>query len=68
MKITDFAGTTPAYRPEEFLAGELEGWRILERVTGGLQQRFTVRPLAITTETHWRSPKPGPSMTVMSTP
>lgn len=43
MKITDFAGTTPAYRPEEFLAGELEGWRILERVTGGLQQRFTVR-------------------------
>lgn len=43
MKISDLAGTTPVYRPEEFLAGELEGWGILERLTGGLQQRFTVR-------------------------
>lgn len=43
MKISDFDNTTPVYRPEEFLTGKLEGWGILERITGGLQQRFTVR-------------------------
>lgn len=42
MKISDFSGTTPEYRPETFLTGRLEGWGILERLTGGLQQRFTV--------------------------
>ncbi|MDQ8027402.1 MAG: DUF3833 family protein [Brevundimonas sp.] len=43
MNISDFDGTIPEYRPEIFLAGRLEGWGILERVTGGLQQRFTVQ-------------------------
>lgn len=43
MMISDFAGTTPEYRPEQFLAGRLEGWGILERLTGGLQSRFTVQ-------------------------
>ena len=43
MKISDFEGTTPVYRPETWLAGRLEGWGVLERITGGLQQRFTVR-------------------------
>lgn len=42
MKISDFSGTTPEYRPETFLSAKLEGWGILERLTGGLQQRFTV--------------------------
>lgn len=43
MKISDFEGTTPVYRPEEFLTGRLEGWGIMERLTGGLQQRFMVQ-------------------------
>ncbi|WP_436357020.1 DUF3833 family protein [Brevundimonas sp. CEF1] len=42
MNISDFTGTTPEYRPETFLSARLEGWGVLERVTGGLQQRFTV--------------------------
>lgn len=43
MKIEDFEDTAPLYRPEEYLAGRPEGWGILERITGGLQQRFTVQ-------------------------
>lgn len=43
MNISDFDGTTPEFRPETFLAGRLEGWGIMERLTGGLQQRFTVQ-------------------------
>ncbi|WP_289297827.1 DUF3833 family protein [uncultured Reyranella sp.] len=43
MDIQDFAGSLPELRPELFLVGELEGWGIIERVTGGLQQRFTVK-------------------------
>lgn len=43
MKIADFEDTQPVYRPEDYLAGRLEGWGVLERITGGLQQRFTVR-------------------------
>ena len=43
MKISDFENTLPVYRPEDFLAGRLEGWGILEKITGGLQQRFTVQ-------------------------
>lgn len=42
MRIEDFENTTPIYRPEDYLQGRLEGWGILERITGGLQQRFTV--------------------------
>lgn len=42
MDIKDFKDTLPVLRPEEYLTGELEGWGVIERVTGGLQQRFTV--------------------------
>lgn len=43
MDIKDFSGTSPILRPEEYLAHELQGWGIVERLTGGLQQRFTVK-------------------------
>ena len=43
MDIKDFNGTSPVLLPEEFLAHDLEGWGVVERVTGGLQQRFTVK-------------------------
>lgn len=43
MKITDFENTTPVYRPEAFLSGRLEGWGVMERLTGGLQMRFTIQ-------------------------
>ncbi|HQS17222.1 DUF3833 family protein [Reyranella sp.] len=43
MDIDDFAGTSPELLPETYLAGDLEGWGVVERVTGGLQQRFTVK-------------------------
>ena len=43
MDIDEFAGTSPELLPEIFLAGDLEGWGVVERVTGGLQQRFTVK-------------------------
>jgi len=43
MYIDDFAGTSPELLPETYLAGDLEGWGVVERVTGGLQQRFTVK-------------------------
>lgn len=42
MYIDDFAGSTPEFLPEDFLAGRLEGWGILEGLTGGLQKRYTV--------------------------
>lgn len=42
MKIEDFAGTGPEFRPEEFFDGRLEGWGVLEKPTGGVQKRFTV--------------------------
>lgn len=47
MNISDFADTAPTYRPENFLNGRLEGWGILERLTGGLQQRFTVQATGV---------------------
>lgn len=43
MDIADFTGTTPELLPEQFLTGDLEGWGVIERLTGGLQQRFTVK-------------------------
>jgi hypothetical protein len=43
MKIEDFAGTIPAFRPEAFFAGRLQGWGVLEGPTGGLQKRFMVK-------------------------
>lgn len=43
MDIDDFAGTTPEFLPEAFLAGALDGWGVLERLTGGLRKRFVVK-------------------------
>jgi len=43
MNIDDFAGSVPELLPESYLTGDLEGWGVVERLTGGLQQRFTVR-------------------------
>lgn len=43
MDITDFTGTSPILLLEEYLAGGLEGWGLTERLTGGLQQRFTAK-------------------------
>ncbi len=43
MDIRDFGGTSPVLLPEAFLVGELEGWGVIERVTGGLLQRFTMK-------------------------
>ena len=34
---------TPAFIPERFFVGRIEGWGILENPLGGLQARFTVR-------------------------
>jgi hypothetical protein len=42
MKIEDFEGKGPEFRPEEFFDGRLEGWGVLEKPTGGVQKRFTV--------------------------
>jgi hypothetical protein len=42
MNIDDFAGTTPEFLPEDFLAGPLEGWGVLERRIGGVKRRFVV--------------------------
>lgn len=42
MKIEDFAGRGPEFRPEEFFSGRLEGWGLLESPTGSVQKRFTV--------------------------
>lgn len=43
MNIDRFAGTSPELLPELFLTGELEGWGLVERLTGSLQRRFTVK-------------------------
>lgn len=42
MKIEDFADKTPEFLPEDFFSGGLEGWLVLESVTGGLQKRGTI--------------------------
>jgi len=43
MKIEDFDGTGPVFRPEAFFTQRLEGWGVLEGPTGSLQKRFTVQ-------------------------
>jgi hypothetical protein len=43
MKIEDFEGTGPAFRPEAFFTRRLEGWGVMEGATGNVQKRFTVR-------------------------
>ena len=42
MKIEDFEGKGPEFRPEDFFNGRLEGWGVIEKPTGGVQKRFTV--------------------------
>ena len=42
MAIEDFAGTVPAFLPEVFFVGRLEGWAALESLVGGLQKRATI--------------------------
>jgi hypothetical protein len=43
MSIDDFKDTTPAFLPEEFFNGQLEGWGVLESLVGGLQKRATIK-------------------------
>jgi hypothetical protein len=43
MKIEDFAGTGPAFRPDVFFTSRLDGWGVMEGPTGPLQKRFTVQ-------------------------
>ena len=42
MGIEDFKGTKPAFLPEEFFTGKLEGWAVFESLVGGLQKRATI--------------------------
>ena len=42
MAIEDFKGTSPAFIPEEFFLGNLEGWAVFESVTGGLLRRASI--------------------------
>lgn len=35
MGIEDFKDKTPEFLPEEFFDGKLEGWMVLESLTGG---------------------------------
>ncbi|WP_293855259.1 DUF3833 family protein [uncultured Alsobacter sp.] len=43
MTIDDFTDTTPIFRPEEMLTGELQGWAILTGPLGGLDRRAAIR-------------------------
>ena len=43
MNIETFAGSSPPFLPEQFFAGGLEGWGILETPFGGLRKRYTVQ-------------------------
>lgn len=43
MGIEDVKDKTPAFLPEEYFAGKLEGWGVLESLTGGLQKRCTIK-------------------------
>lgn len=42
MAISDFEGTIPAFLPEQFFVGRLEGWAVVESLIGGLQRRATI--------------------------
>lgn len=42
MPIEDFNDTSPVFLPEEFFVGKLEGWAVVESLTGGLQKRATI--------------------------
>jgi len=42
MKIDDFAGTGPDFRPETYFAGQSRAWGIFEDRFGNLKREFTV--------------------------
>lgn len=42
MSIDDFKDTVPAFLPEEFFVGRLEGWAVFESLVGGLQRRASI--------------------------
>lgn len=42
MAIEDFVSTVPAFLPEVFFVGRLEGWAVFESPIGGLQKRATI--------------------------
>jgi len=42
MSIDDFKHTVPAFLPEEFFVGRLEGWAVFESLVGGLQKRARI--------------------------
>lgn len=50
MKIEDFAGRGPEFKPEIYFNGRLEGWGVLESALGGLQKRY-----AISAEGRWNA-------------
>jgi hypothetical protein len=39
VSIGNFKDTVPAFLPEEFFVGQLEGWAVFENLVGGLQRR-----------------------------
>jgi uncharacterized protein DUF3833 len=43
MAIDDFRDTRPAFIPEEFFLGDLEGWAVFESLTGGLLRRASIK-------------------------
>jgi len=42
MKLSDFDGTTPEFRIEEYFLGETRAWGIFEDRFGNLRRQFTV--------------------------
>lgn len=42
MANDNFKGTVPAFLPEQFFIGRLEGWAVVESLVGGLQKRATI--------------------------
>ena len=42
MSIDDYKGGSPEFLPERFFDGHLEGWAVLESLTGTLQKRATI--------------------------
>lgn len=42
MAIEDFKTTLPAFLPEVFFVGRLEGWAVFESLVGGLQKRASI--------------------------
>ncbi len=51
MSIDDFAGTKPAFIPEEFFVGHLEGWAVFENLWADSNGGRRFQPLAL-----WKKP------------